>query len=241
MLIFFITDVDNTCKLPFFRNGVWFENCTLHPREEYWCPTEVDPDTREQLDGDDSDHWGYCPEHVIRRPEECSENYDRVEDVCVRISPYPLTWSEAEAKCVSEGSHLLHILSEEVQTGVEKLVKTKMKLKDFFSMDKWATGLSSEHEKYWIGGKVFRQSEWKWIGNRHNFSAFSFWEKGTEGEPCGDNCFDYSHRLMMNARAQYKWRAEDQGNAYPYICVSDCHIGYTEQCILHSTVYRCVV
>ena len=78
MLIFFITDVDNTCKLPFFRNGVWFENCTLHPREEYWCPTEVDPDTREQLDGDDSDHWGYCPEHVIRRPEECSENYDRV-------------------------------------------------------------------------------------------------------------------------------------------------------------------
>ena len=144
----------------------------------------------------------------------------------MRISPYPLTWAEAEAKCVSEGANLLHILSEAVQTGVEKLVKSKMKLKDFFSMDKWSTGLSSEHEKYWIGGKVFKQSEWKWIGNRQNFSAFSFWEKGTEGEPCGANCFDYSHRLMMNSRAQYKWRAEDQGNAYPYICVSRCHIGY---------------
>ena len=32
-------DADNTCKLPFFYNGVWFENCTLTPKDDYWCPT----------------------------------------------------------------------------------------------------------------------------------------------------------------------------------------------------------
>ena len=34
-----ISDADNTCKLPFFYNGVWFENCTLAPKDDYWCPT----------------------------------------------------------------------------------------------------------------------------------------------------------------------------------------------------------
>ena len=33
------SDADNTCKLPFFYNGVWFENCTLAPKDDYWCPT----------------------------------------------------------------------------------------------------------------------------------------------------------------------------------------------------------
>ena len=35
----FCPDADNTCKLPFFYNGVWFENCTLSPKDDYWCPT----------------------------------------------------------------------------------------------------------------------------------------------------------------------------------------------------------
>ena len=32
-------DADNTCKLPFFYDGVWFENCTLTPKDDFWCPT----------------------------------------------------------------------------------------------------------------------------------------------------------------------------------------------------------
>ena len=43
-------DADNTCKIPFFYNGVWFENCTLYPHDTFWCPTEVDEKTRE-MDG----------------------------------------------------------------------------------------------------------------------------------------------------------------------------------------------
>ena len=41
-------DADNTCKMPFFLDGIWYENCTLYPRDKFWCPTEVDPTTREQ-------------------------------------------------------------------------------------------------------------------------------------------------------------------------------------------------
>ena len=85
--------------------------------------------------------WGYCPEHLVLRPEDCAENYDKVEDNCVRVSPYPLTWSQAEEKCADEGGHLLHILSQEVQDGVEALIKAKLRLKDFFTTDKWSTVL----------------------------------------------------------------------------------------------------
>ena len=196
--------------------------------------SEVDSNSREPTNL--TTKWGYCPEHLVLRPEDCAENYDKVEDNCVRVSPYPLTWSQAEEKCADEGGHLLHILSQEVQDGVEALIKAKLRLKDFFTTDKWSTGLSSDHEQYWIGGKVFRQSEWKWIGNQHNMSAFSKWEKGKEGEPCGKNCFDFSHRLLINKRAGYSWRAEDQGKALPYICISNCIAGYSWR----ANARRCV-
>ena len=58
-------------------------------------------------------------------------------------------------------------------------------------------------------------------------SGFSNWEKGKEGEPCGKNCFDFSHRLLINKRANFDWRAEDQGKALPYICISNCLAGYS--------------
>ena len=45
-------DADNTCKMPFFWDGRWYENCTLYPKDEYWCATKINPDTREMLDGE---------------------------------------------------------------------------------------------------------------------------------------------------------------------------------------------
>lgn len=84
----------------------------------------------------------------------CGENYDVVHDLCVRISPYPLNWHDAEAQCQEEGSHLLHITSQEVQTGIQELIIKKKQVKDFFEDDKWNTGLSSSNDKYWIGGTV---------------------------------------------------------------------------------------
>ena len=46
--IYGISGADTTCKLPFFLDGIWYENCTLYPREWHWCPTEVDPKNRTQ-------------------------------------------------------------------------------------------------------------------------------------------------------------------------------------------------
>ena len=65
-----------------------------------------------------------------------------------------LAGGSMEAKCQDEGGHLLHILSQGVQTGVQELIQKKKQLKDFFEDDKWSTGLSSSNEKYWIGGMV---------------------------------------------------------------------------------------
>ena len=47
-------DADNTCKMPFFWDGRWYENCTLYPKDDYWCATKINPDTREMLDGESS-------------------------------------------------------------------------------------------------------------------------------------------------------------------------------------------
>ena len=74
-----------------------------------------------------------------------------LENVCVRISPYRLKWDEAEAKCQTEGSHLLSILSESIQLGVNRLLKKKESIKEFFEINKFTT---TELDGYWTGGTV---------------------------------------------------------------------------------------
>ena len=142
-------DADNTCKLPFFYDGRWYENCTLYPRDDYWCATKVDPVTREMVNS--ASDWGFCPDHLYDKTEECPDNYDRLEDLCVRISPYRLSWDAAEAKCQTEGAHLLSILSQTVQFKLMLLIKKKESTKNFFEVNKWST---KELEGYWIGGTV---------------------------------------------------------------------------------------
>ena len=90
--------------------------------------------------------------------EECGESYELVADSCVRVSPYPLGWAAAEAKCQEEGGHLLSITSQQLQTELDALIRQKMKLKEFFEFDKFDTGLSSSTEKFWVGGTVGNSS-----------------------------------------------------------------------------------
>ena len=77
-----------------------------------------------------------------------------IGDICVRVSPYPLSWLDAEHQCVKEGGHLLHILEEKVQMELEFLLRSKLRSKQHFTVDKWTTGLSSSAENIWIGGAV---------------------------------------------------------------------------------------
>ena len=123
----------------------------MNPHNQFWCPTKIDPNSRQQ---DGATSYGFCPDHLVPDIDLCGENYDVVHDLCVRISPYPLNWNDADAQCQEEGSHLLHITSQEVQTGIQELIIKKKQLKDFFEDDKWNTGASSSNDKYWIGGTV---------------------------------------------------------------------------------------
>ena len=156
-----------------------------------------------------------------------------VEDLCVRISPYPLTWDEAEDRCKSEGGHLLHILSEAVQQGVVGLIARKKAIKDFFTIDQWSTGLSSSTDKFWIGGTVLRQDDWRWVGSLMNLTKYSYWSKGKEGQGCGPVCYDF-HGMVMDRT--YQWQGDQKAKPYPYICASDCAVGYAWR----PTARRCV-
>ena len=119
----------------------------------------------------DPSSWGYCPDMLISKPEECSENYDRVADVCVRISPYKLTWEDAETKCQTEGSHLLHIMSEAVQKGLVALIKKKEAVKSFFALNTWST---EELEGYWTGGMVSTEISCHTFISIHNLGHIPF-------------------------------------------------------------------
>ena len=61
-----------------------------------------------------------------------------------------------------------------------------------------------------------------------NFTKFTKWDKGTEGAGCFPDCYDF-HGLVLDMRASYRWKAEQKEREYPYICVSDCIVGYKWQ------------
>ena len=69
----------------------------------------------------------------------------------MRISPYKLTWDEAEAKCQAEGAHLVHIMNEKVQMSLMQLIKKKERDKSYFELNNWST---QDLEGYWTGGIV---------------------------------------------------------------------------------------
>ena len=98
-----------------------------------------------------STDWGYCGDHLYNKTEECSDNYDRLGDLCVRISPYRLSWEAAEEKCQEEGGHLVSITSEALQFKLLLLIKNKEATKEFFQLNQWTT---KELEGYWTGGMV---------------------------------------------------------------------------------------
>ena len=66
-------------------------------------------------------------------------------------------------------------------------------------------------------------------------SKYSKWDKDVEGAGCTPNCFDF-HGLIMDTKALYQWKSEQKERLYPYVCASDCAVGYTWQ----KNAKRCV-
>lgn len=87
----------------------------------------------------------------MRKSLSCPENYNQIEDICVRVSPYKLNWYDAQLKCKSEGSSLVNIESANIQSELEGLITLKKQVKPYFEPGIWTT---QSQNQYWLGGSV---------------------------------------------------------------------------------------
>jgi hypothetical protein len=67
-------------------------------------------------------------------------------------------------------------------------------------------------------------NQWIWEGQLTNFSDFTNWN-GVEGKGCSPACIYEKNRMFMRYPTG-KWEATTTTSLLPYICVSDCAIGY---------------
>ena len=209
--------VGKYCKLPFLYERVWYDKCKIAPRDELWCPTELD-DTMQFVEG--VTEFGYCTRHLTPVTTECSANYNKFLDFCIRVSPYPEKFDDAQDKCEAEGANLMHIMSGEVSNLLRFYIR-KLENKVYF-FPQYSPDIST----YWVGG-VAKDLHWSWIGNQRNFSQYSNWlaaDKGCLGGVCTDN-----YRLMLEVKSKLGWIADDREKPKPYICLSKCSIGYVWQ------------
>jgi hypothetical protein len=75
--------------------------------------------------------------------------------------------------------------------------------------------------------QAFKMNTWRWIGNRQNMTRYTNWNGGTVGVGCAPACL--SMFGMTITAPKWKWKAQNKGTPYPYICVSDCAVGYIWQ------------
>jgi hypothetical protein len=67
-------------------------------------------------------------------------------------------------------------------------------------------------------------NQWIWEGRLTNFSDFANWN-GPEGRGCAPACIYEKNRLLMRYPTG-KWEATTATTLLPYICASDCAVGY---------------
>ena len=154
----------------------------------------------------------------------------QIGNLCYRPSSYPLKYTDAQARCLSEGGFLAPITSEEIQTHLVAMIQEKMdKLKSF-----------GESKKFWIDG-LFDTStnQWSWNNSLESFSTYVNWRYGIASESliqrreeqhkdtcllgagCGESCFEGS-KLLMNSANNFQWEADIANASYPYICQAFC-------------------
>ena len=209
--------VGKFCKLPFLYDRVWYDKCKIEPREELWCPTELDASMQFT---ENVTEYGYCTLHLTPVTTDCSANYNKFLDFCIRVSPYPEKFDAAQDRCEKEGANLMHIMSAKVSSELRFYIK-KMENKVYF-FPQYSPDIST----YWVGGMV-KDLHWSWVANQRNFSQYENWlapDKGCPGSVCTDN-----YRLMLEVKSKLGWVAADKDKPKPYICQSKCSIGYVWQ------------
>ncbi len=207
----------NSCIIPFLYDRVWYDRCILEPETELWCPTKLNPTRLFNLTSDDI---GYCTEHWKPLVFECNQNYEKVNNVCIRVSAYAETLKNAAAKCEIEGSYLLPIMDSEVLPPIWNYIKALSDSKIYFQQE-----FSPDLSTYWVGGTV-RNFKWTWIANGKNISIYNDWVDGKENTGCIQNICTDNYALSINTKKENKWQADDKSKIKPYICQSKCRVGF---------------
>ena len=205
------------CQFPYLYERVWYDSCKLKPEEEIWCPTSINPTRQFDVALDEK---GFCTEYMRPSMSSCDQNYKLVNGICIRVSPFAETFENAAKMCSKEGAFLLTIPDEHLMPSVMEhisfLTRTKVHFKPEFSPD-----LSS----YWIGGNA-RDLKWSWMSNGKNLSVYSDWADEKENSGCVEFLCTDNYGLTLNAKNRFKWTAVDKSSEYPYICQSQCGVGY---------------
>ena len=213
------------CPMPFVYDRIFYDSCTRQkhdgtPGREafYWCP-----DPNYIVNGNEyntSEPIGKCPEFLIPEDIGCNENYEPINDkTCVRISSFPETYEDAQAKCQSEGGFLLHDINQDIHDGLASLLMEKMtKVSRFQNV-----------RELWLGAD--RDSDgWKWRDDPQFFTDFTQWEGGVVDIGCSLSAGCSANDGLTatpsigsgGTEISVTWVAKDKDYSLPYICMSSC-------------------
>ena len=214
------------CNFPFLYDRIWHGTCTLEPRAELWCATDLSPSRVYEID---TSEFGYCTKYFAGS-SDCGPNYSAVNGKCIRVSPFPETFDAASAKCNSEGAHLMPIHNDATMPPVVAHI-AENKMTEVQYLPEYSPDLSA----YWVGG-IVEDFTWKWISSGKNFSVYSNWKGGLENEGCVQYSCTNNYGLTVQADSDFTWKATDRSIEKPYICESYCNEGF----IWYKTVKKCV-
>ena len=256
------------CELPFLRDHVYHDYCTRKGYSApeglintYWCPNppEVDPGNVYVF----GKGVGFCTENLYppgKNPNlfassssilqqyldnGCPETYEPLTDeICVRVSAYQQTFHSAQAKCQSEGSHLLEITSQEMHVSEVRQTEYQNNHKSIFIQDGAATVLANAYrnldrfdnvDTFWLGAKFDSATEeWSWTVTRETFTDFTKWDNDEADIGCfTSGCTNADGIVLRSAYSSGSdsvtlyWNAlVDKSIEKPYICQSECPRGY---------------
>ncbi|XP_026103521.1 galactose-specific lectin nattectin [Carassius auratus] len=122
----------------------------------------------------------------------CQYGWTRYGRTCFKVFNSPLSWSDAEAMCLTYGGNLASVHSTLEYTFIKRMI--------------------SSSNSYWIGGSD-AVSEGKWFWSDGSQMDFKLWNPK---EP--NNLQSNEHCIQMNFGAAGNWNDQVCSNKLPFVC-----------------------
>lgn len=206
------TGAGKECILPFILNRVWQTKCIHNMVGELWCPTHIVDGSR--VFNDPTDEVGICTDYLKPINIDCEQNYDMVDQVCLRVSPILESFDEAQNKCREEGGNLLSNLTDAFLKSLEIYISELNSSELYISQSLNFTSST----KFWIGG-MFIGDDWYWKSNGKLIN------ESLPAIECGSEECSNSFGLVFDLDAKM-WDGIDISQKMPYICQSSCPAGF---------------